>query len=122
MVAFLRPRVGEQDQHLLQRARRNRQGEQLDRVVLDDAQIGQSGRGGREQAVADPWRVYLDAQKVPLGMGLRQRDQGNAIAEADLHRDGRGPSERLAQVERSAREIDARMRASVRSARAAGPA
>src|ERR1700681_643869 len=86
VMAFLRPGIRKQQLHLIETAGGNLLAQHLDCIVGDDAQIGHAGLGCREQQVADPGTVYLDAEEVAVGLRQRALEQMLAVTESDLQR------------------------------------
>src|SRR5262249_50091173 len=72
----------------------------LDRIVVDDAQVLEPGRGGLSQEVAYPRPVDLDAEEVPRRLGRCAGGDVLAVAEADLERAGRLAPEHGREVDR----------------------
>ena len=73
----------------------------LDGIVLDDAQIGQFPFGDQFAEVADPRRVHFDAQIVDFGVARGDFRRSFAHAETDFDDTGRTPPENLGQIDLS---------------------
>ena len=79
----------------------------LDRIVADDADIGEPPCLDREQQPSDAGTVHVDSQIVPLGMSRRQRREMLAVAEADLDRSRCVAAEQGVEVQRARVELQA---------------
>jgi hypothetical protein len=120
VVALLVPRIREEDQHLVERARRDRLLEHLDRVVRDHAQVRQPRVARGLQQATDAGAMHLDAEVVALAMRGRERREVLAVAEADLERERRDAAEDGREVEGAAADRSrSRRRARARTSRAA---
>jgi len=102
VMALLRPGVGKQQLHFVETLGRNLLLQHLDRVVSDDAQIGDIGFGCGQQQVPDAGTVNLDAEEILPGLRQRALEQMLAVTKADLQRACRNAAE---QLRRSAAEL-----------------
>src|ERR1700683_5070281 len=107
VMARLRPRIWKQQLHLIEASGCDLMVQNLDRVLLYDTQVTELGLARRQQQVAYARPVYFDAEEAPLGRPLRALEQRLAIAEADLERASRDPSEYSIQVKDARLERDA---------------
>ena len=99
--------IWKQQLHLIEASGCDLMVQNLDRVLLYDTQVTELGLAGRQQQVADARPVHFDADEVALGSTLRALEQMLAIAEADLERASRDPSEYSIQVKHARLERDA---------------
>src|SRR5882672_5314605 len=67
VMALLRPGVGEEHVHAIERVRSDHVLDHLDRVVLDDAKIREMQIGDAFQETADARGMHLDSEIVALG-------------------------------------------------------
>jgi hypothetical protein len=68
VVALLRPRVGEEDVHAVERARGNHVAEDFRRIVLDDADVLDRPFLHELEEAADPGRMHLDRDVIVPGL------------------------------------------------------
>ncbi len=94
----LRPRVGEEDPDLVQDRGRDPLDEDQ-RVAVDDTDVRQMVALDGFQQAADPRRVDVDREHVPVGPRLRQLDRRLATSEADVEHDARPPPEHRFEIE-----------------------
>ena len=99
-MALLGPRVGKEDVHAGERCRRNHRGDDFDRIVPDDAHVGEAAFVELLQQAADARRVHLDAEEIVVRPRLRDRRRRLAHAEADLEHARRAAAEHAIEVER----------------------
>ena len=103
-MALLRPGIGKEYVHAVERRGRDHVLDHLDRVVLDDAQVLEMQVADAFQETPDAGGVDFDSEIVVLGMFLRDRRGGLAHAETDFEDPGRRAAEQAVQIERDRRE------------------
>ena len=86
MMALLGPGVGKKYMDAGQAGRRDHVRDNVHRVVLDDADIGQSLRFDQPQQSADTRRMHFDAEVVVLRMVGRDPRSGFPHAETDFEK------------------------------------
>lgn len=99
VVALLVPWVREEHQHLVEAPVRQAIAQHFDRVAADHAQIAEPASIGAQQQPPDAGTVHFDAEIVDLRIGLRQRADDLARAEADLDAAQRAASEHGVQIQ-----------------------
>mmetsp|Transcript_9927 Transcript_9927/g.18983 ORF Transcript_9927/g.18983 Transcript_9927/m.18983 type:complete len:260 (-) Transcript_9927:403-1182(-) len=99
VVALLVPGVGEEDVHTGQHARADHVAQHLDRVVLDDADVGDLLLVDELEQRADAGLMHLAADEVVVRQGLGDLGGGAAHAKADLQHQRRLAAEHLGRVE-----------------------
>ena len=80
--------------------------EDIERVVHDESQVGQSGLLRSNQARPDARYVNLDADEIHVGAGGRHRDERVAVAKAYFEYTGCCSSEQGVEIESSFRVVD----------------
>ena len=99
-MAFFRPGVGEKNMQAGQRSVGNHLLQHLDRIVLNDAQVGKLSRLDLPQQGANAGRVDLDTDEIFVRQGFGNVRRGAAHAEADLDNGRRFALEYFSGVER----------------------
>ena len=64
VMSFLGPRVGKKEVDALERPFGDLVSQDLDRVVPDDAQIGNAGPPSQNQAMANAWFMHFDTDEI----------------------------------------------------------
>src|SRR6185369_8869126 len=106
----LRPRIGEEHVDGRERTGRDHVAHHLDRVVLHDADVGETQLPDVPEQAADAGCMHLDREVVaPRRLG-RDARSGFSHARPDLHDDRRLPPEQRAEIQRLRRERDAEAR------------
>jgi hypothetical protein len=84
VVALLRPRVGKEEMDRRKRAVGNHVLEHVERIVADDADIGEPLSVDGVQQAADARPMHFHRDEVDLGVRLGDLDGGFAHSRADL--------------------------------------
>ena len=106
VVALLRPRIREPDEHLLHARRREPAFEHIERIGHRDPDVFDPGFVAAGEQAADAGRIDLDSEEIPLGLTTCECGQGLAGSESDLHRARRTTAEQTVQVQRIACEVE----------------
>src|SRR5450755_4370631 len=101
------PGIREENEHFIQAIKRNLLLQYRDRVVTDDAHIGEPALLNPHEQSSHARAVDFDAEVVALRMRCCQRRQMIAIAEADFDNAWRPPAEEGVKVEDLRLEVDA---------------
>src|SRR5207302_8138741 len=100
VMPLLRPGIGEEQMNRGERAVGNHAREHLQRVVPDDAYVGESVGGNALEQAADARTVYLDGDEIGLGGRPGDRRGGLAHSRADLQHQGCDATEKRTRIDR----------------------
>ena len=98
-MALLWPRIGEKDVNAARAPPAGSFTQDLDRIMLDDAYVGEIALGDGFQQAANARRMHLDPEIVVFGMLGGNRSGRFAHAKTDLHELGCDAAKQCVEIQ-----------------------